>query len=113
VEVGHQASLRCIGSEITSETGSGICVLGGTASIESCVIKDCKEHGIAAYDDLESEQGGVVSLRDSVIEGCKGYGIQARGEDVQIKVSVSASSRLSRNKLGEMNILQGATVLHE
>ena len=62
----------------------------------------------AAYDDLESEQGSLVTARDSVIEGCKGYGIQARGEDVQ--VSVSASSRLSRNKLGEMNILQGATL---
>ena len=106
VEVGYQASLDCFGTEITSETGSGVCVLGGRAKIESCVIKNCKEHGIACYDDLESEQGSVVTIRDSVIEGCKGYGIQARGEDVQVSVS---ASRLSKNK-DEIKMLQGATV---
>ena len=74
------------GTRITSETGSGVCVQGGTCEIEACEIVDCKEHGVAAYDDIETGSGAVVEIRGSYIADCKGCGIQARGEDVKVDV---------------------------
>ena len=96
IEVGRDASLLIKGSSVTSNTGSGICVQGGTCEVSSCRIESCKEHGVAAYEDIETGQGSIVMIRDSVIDGCGGYGIQARGEEVQ--VSVSRSTQISKCK---------------
>ena len=110
VGVGRDASLRIVGATITSSTGSGVCVEGGTCDLDSVRIVDCKEHGLAFYQDIESGQGSVVSVRGGTeIAGCSGFGVQARGDDVRVSISQTASLR--NNKLGRYsNQLQGAEI---
>jgi len=94
IEVDCGASLTLNDTMVTSATGTGIGIEGASAcSIQRCVIRDCKEHGVAAYDDIETGAvGGVVHIVDTDITGCKGYGVLARGEGVRVSVSRSRVS---------------------
>ena len=89
IEVGLGAKLVLRNTTVTSSTGSGVCVQGGSCEIERCKILDCAEHGVAVYDDIETGEGSEVSVRDTVISGVRGYGIQARGQDVRVDVAAA------------------------
>ena len=54
------------GCDVSSASGSGVGVEGGSVSIESCEIHDCKNHGV-----LYLGQTARGSVRKSTVSNCK------------------------------------------
>ena len=105
VHVSQKATLimeQCI---IESKTGSGLVVEGGQAQVKSCVFRDVKENGIAAFDyiDIDFNENSIeeidsnmsdsvndstsyVKLEECVIESCGINTVLASGSNVLIEI---------------------------
>ena len=70
--------------DISSTTGSGVGIEGGSPRLENCRIHDCARSGVMIFsslyfdDDDDNGGGGTVVVRDCVIAGNAQHGILVR-----------------------------------
>ena len=73
---------RC---DVSSTTGSGLGVEGGTATAVQCKLTNCRRHGAALYGDLLGAVAGGSVLEDCTITGNKEEGVILRdGADASL-----------------------------
>ncbi|KAK9807475.1 hypothetical protein WJX72_000255 [[Myrmecia] bisecta] len=65
------------GCDISSQSGSGVGVEGGSPQIRRCRIHDCARHGIALFGDLFGAEGGGL-VQDCMIRDNKQNGVLVR-----------------------------------
>lgn len=73
---------RC---DVSSTTGSGLGVEGGTATAVQCRFTNCRRHGAALYGDLMGAVAGTTVLEDCTITANRDEGVILRdGADASL-----------------------------
>jgi hypothetical protein len=68
---------RLQGCTITSATGSGVGIEGGSPSLLRCALRGCARSGVMAFGEAGGG-GGAPRVQGCVIEGCGLHGVLAR-----------------------------------
>jgi len=73
---GGSCSMRLV--SMSSETGSGLCVSGGSCKLDSCRIHSCAKHGLVV------KEGGSATAKETAVSGNGAAGVVSRGKGSKV-----------------------------